>query len=107
LLLLYPAQFRDGEHTDGLDVHPQRRGNPHPSARRVNAEVDVFDVLLDHLDGDFTKLNLHGDQYSGCSMMRKMRSTSASYCKTPYNAALITCSRAWTLRHPRNGSGSK
>jgi hypothetical protein len=66
LLLLYPAQFRDGEHTDGLDVHPQRRGNPHPSTGRVNAEVDILDVLLDYLHVYFTKLEGRGQGWGRC-----------------------------------------
>src|SRR5208337_3709351 len=94
LLLLYPAQFGNGKYADSVEIHPQRRRDAHPSCGRINAQVDVLDVLLHHLGDDFTQVDPRDHQYSFCcSMMRNMRSTSATFCKTPYKASLTTCSR--------------
>ena len=59
-------------------LHPQRSRNPHRSSRWIDAQVDVLDVLLHHLHGDFAELDRRDHQYSVCClMMRNMRSTSA------------------------------
>src|SRR6266511_2641530 len=92
LLSFDPVEFGNGEDSDRLEIHPQRRRDAHPPGGRINAQVDVLDVLLHHFHGDFTQFDLRDHQYSlWCLMMRKMRSTSASSCKRSYNAALMTC----------------
>src|SRR5207247_3848887 len=61
----------------------------------------VLDILQDHVSFDVTQPDLRHHQYSPCALMiRKMHSTSASLRRISYNAALMTCSRAWTPRHP-------
>src|SRR5580704_1240368 len=95
LLLLDPAKLRDGKDPDRFELHPPRRRNSYTTGRRVDAEVDILDVLRHHFYGDFAKFDRRHHQYSICClMMRKTRSTSSTFCKTPYSAALITCSRA-------------
>ena len=52
LLLPDPAELGDGKHTDGVDTHPLRSRDPDAPRRRVNAEMDILDVLQNHIDGD-------------------------------------------------------
>ena len=99
LLLFDSAQLQDCENTDGAEAHICRRRNPHATGWRINAEMDVFDVLQDHIHRDLAECESRDHQYSLCAlMMGKARSTSATSCNTPYRACLITRSRAWTPR---------
>src|SRR5262245_48013760 len=103
LLLFDPTHLGNGEDADGVEAHPGRGRNPHPAARWINAQVDVFDILEHDIRGDITERDLRDHQYSFCAlMMRKMRSTSATSCKMPNKACLITRSRGST---PRQSSG--
>src|SRR5262249_18777021 len=101
LLLFNPTQPGNGEDANGVEAHPGRGRNPYPAARWVNAQVDVLDVLEHDIYGDITERDLRDHQYSFCAlMMRKMRSTSATSCKMPNRACLITRSRGSTPRQP-------
>src|SRR5688572_1092600 len=67
----------------------------------MNAEMDVLDVLQHDIDRNVAQVKLRRHQYSGCAlMMTNIRSTSSTSCKTPYKAALMTCSRACIPRQP-------
>src|ERR1700730_1598701 len=91
LLLLDPAQFGDRKNANCIEGHTRRGRNADLASRGIDAEVDVLDVLQDHFHRYLTELKLGHHQYSFCAlMMRKMRSTSAASCNTPYNAALMT-----------------
>src|ERR1700730_4340123 len=99
-LLLDPAKFRDGENTDGIEAHAGRRRNPHAAHRRIHAEMDVLDVLQNHVNCNVAQLELRDHQYSLCALrIGKMRSTSATSFRTPNNACLMTRSRGSTPRH--------
>src|SRR5439155_665108 len=101
LLLFDPIQLRNGEDSDCVDAHTLRGRDAHMARRGMDAEMDVLDVLQDHVHLDVAELDLRHHQYSPCALMiRKIRSTSASSRRMSYNAALMTCSRAWTPRHP-------
>lgn len=103
LLPLDPTQLGNGEDTDSIQIHPRRSGNPHPAARGVDAQVDVFDLLEHDLRGDIAEHNLRHHQYSFCAlMMGKRRSTSFTSRRMSYSAFLITRSRGST---PRQSSG--
>ena len=52
LLAPDPAQARDDGQPHGLIIEAQRRGHAHPPVRRVDAHVEVLDVLAHDLDGD-------------------------------------------------------
>lgn len=79
LLAFDPAEFGDGEDADGVEVHLRRRRDAHPAGRRVDAQVDIFDVFEHHIYGDVSQFDaIHGYQYSFWALrMRKRRSTSA------------------------------
>src|SRR2546425_4611653 len=101
LLLSDPIQLRNGEDPDGVDAHALRGRDTDTPRWGMDAEMDVLDVLQNHVHLDVTQLELRHHQYSPCALMiRKMRSTSASSRRVSYSAALMTCSRAWTPRHP-------
>src|SRR5205814_427048 len=101
LLLPDPAQLGDGEEAKRVETHPYRSGHAHPSRRRMNAQMDVLDVLEHHVHRDLTQVQLGAHQYSPCALtMWKMRSTSPTSRRTSYSARLMTSSRAWTPRHP-------
>ena len=52
--------------------------------RRIYAEMDILDVLEHYIDRESSELKHCAHQYSACAlMMRKIRSTSATFCKTP------------------------
>ena len=51
LLPLDPAQLVDHGQPHGVIVDHQRCGDSHPAIRRIDAEVQVLDVLAHHLDG--------------------------------------------------------
>src|SRR5215510_9364854 len=103
LLLFDPTQLGNGEDANGVEAHPGRSRDPHLAARWVNAQVDVLDVLEHNIRGDITERDLRDHQYSFCAlMMRKIRSASATSCKMPNRACLITRSRGST---PRQSSG--
>src|SRR6185437_14341963 len=75
--------------------------NTHLADRGVNTEMNIFDVLQYYIRGNVPEFDLSDRQYSFCAlMMRKMRSTSFSFCNTSYIARLITFSRAWMPRQP-------
>src|SRR5215475_11956893 len=79
LLLSDPSQPGNSEDANGVKAHLGRGRNPHPAARWVNAQVDVFDVLEHDIHGDTTDRDLRDHQYSFCAlMMRKIRSTWAT-----------------------------
>src|SRR5262249_41061967 len=103
LLLFDPTQLGNGEDADSVEAHPGRGRNAYPAARRVNAQVDVFDILEYDIHRYITKRHLRDHQYSFCAlMMRKMRSTSATSWRMPNKARLMTRSRGST---PRQSSG--
>jgi hypothetical protein len=62
LLLLDPAQLGNGEDADGGEVHPRRGRNPHSAGRRINAQVDVLDVLANHVHRDLAQRDLRDHQ---------------------------------------------
>ena len=45
LLFANPGQFGDGKDADGIEAHVRRGRDGHASRGRVDAEVDIFDVL--------------------------------------------------------------
>ena len=49
LLLLDPGELGDREDAQGVQVHARRRGDPDLAIRRIDAEMDVLDVLEDDL----------------------------------------------------------
>jgi type I restriction enzyme, R subunit len=101
LLLLDPAQFGNGEDADGVQAHARRGRNPHSASRWIYAEMDIPNVLQNHIHRDVAQLKPRDHQYSCCALtIKKMRSTSATSCNTSYSARLMTCSRAWTPRQP-------
>src|SRR5690606_23550289 len=91
LLALDPMKFGNGKHTNVVEVHPERCGDPHLACWRIDTQVDIFDAFLHHIHRDVTQRNLHNHQYSFCCLIiRKIRSTSSTFCKISYRAALIT-----------------
>ncbi|HWF11106.1 MAG TPA: hypothetical protein VG297_21705, partial [Bryobacteraceae bacterium] len=56
LLLPNPCQLRNREDADGIEIHARRRGDPDLTDRRVNAQMDVFDVLAGDVDGHVAEL---------------------------------------------------
>jgi hypothetical protein len=52
LLPANPSEATDYSQPDSVIVKPQRSRNTNSSARRVHAEMQVFDVLPDNLDGN-------------------------------------------------------
>jgi hypothetical protein len=64
LLSLYPGQFCNREDADGVKAHMPRGGNAHPSGRRMDAQVDVLDVLSNDIHANVTELNPCPHQYS-------------------------------------------
>src|SRR5207249_2328097 len=58
LLLPDPGKLRNCEDPDGVEAHPLRGGDAHAASGRVDAEMDVLDVLQDHVHSDVTELNL-------------------------------------------------
>src|SRR5690606_35154605 len=69
LLALDPVELRDGEEPDGLEAHVRGRGDADGTRRRVDAQVDILDVLEDDVDGDVAELDGLRHQYSECFMM--------------------------------------
>src|ERR1022692_3670904 len=49
LLLPDPTELGDGKHADAIKVHAKGGGDAYLASGRVNAQVDVLDVLLDYL----------------------------------------------------------
>src|ERR1039458_10267076 len=83
LLLADPTEFGNGEEADSLQFHTQRGGDAHFAGGRVDAEVDVLDVLLHDIYRDAAEFDASGHQYSLCSLtIKNMRSTSASFFRT-------------------------
>ncbi len=50
LLFANPFQFGNGVDPDGIQLHAAGSGNAHGSGGWVDAEMDVLDVLLQHID---------------------------------------------------------
>src|ERR1700675_1118638 len=85
LLSLDPAQLGNGEDTNCVQAHTQRSRNPHSAGRWIDTEMDVPDVLQDHIPGEVAQLKLPDHQYSCWALMiRKIRSTSAWSCSRLY-----------------------
>src|SRR3990167_9494787 len=103
-LFFDPSEFRDREDANQVQTHPRWGGNPDSAGWRIDAEMDVFDVLQRHIHRDLAHFYLRDHQYSLCAlMMRKMRSTSASFLpKSGSNSPLMMFSR---VRMPRQPSG--
>src|SRR5580692_664591 len=101
LLAFDPIEFRDRKDADGVEFHPLRGGDAHTASRRIYAEVDVLDVLEHNVHRNPTQIELRCHQYSRCALTtKKMRSTSATFCKISYRAALMVCSRGETPLQP-------
>src|SRR5688572_668743 len=77
LLLANPLQLGDREHADRVEAHARGCGDPDAASRGMDAQVDVLDVLQDHVHGEVAQLDLRNNQYSARAFMtRKIRSTS-------------------------------
>jgi hypothetical protein len=52
-----PAQARNDGQPDCVLMESQRRGHAHAAVRRVNAHMEVLDVLVDDLNGYAAHIN--------------------------------------------------
>ena len=52
LLLLDPAELGNRKDADGVEASCATGGDAHPTGRRIDAEVDVLDVLEHHIHRD-------------------------------------------------------
>jgi hypothetical protein len=64
LLFLDPRQFRNREHAHRIQAHSLGGGNPHPSSWRMDAQMDVLNILSNNIDANVTELNSRAHQYS-------------------------------------------
>jgi hypothetical protein len=62
LLLANPSHFGDGKQAHSVQTHVGRRSYGDSPSWWVNAQMDVFDVLEDNVNGHTTDSDLH--QYS-------------------------------------------
>jgi hypothetical protein len=58
LLPANPVEPGRDEQTDGLGARPERRGDAHGASGRVDAQAEVFDLLLNDLEHDAAQLEL-------------------------------------------------
>ena len=65
---------------------------------RIDAEMDVLDVLQHHIHGDVAELDLRRPSVFPLRLddQEDPLDLGPRPSATPYSAALITCSRAWT-----------
>ena len=54
LLLLDPIEFGNGIEADGVDLHSRWGGYTYFAQRWIDAQMDIFDVLEHHIDGDIS-----------------------------------------------------
>jgi hypothetical protein len=66
LLLLDPAELGDGEQPNCVQAHLRRSRDAHPAGGRVDAQMDVLDVLPHHLHADAGQVERCRHQYSFC-----------------------------------------
>ena len=57
LIATNPAQPRNNSHPHRVIIKTERSCHSHPAVRRVNPNMEVFDVLVDHVDRSPPYLN--------------------------------------------------
>jgi hypothetical protein len=57
LLFPHPGEFAEREGPQDVIAKMPRRRQPHPSLRRMDAEVHVLDFLADHFDGQVAEMH--------------------------------------------------
>ena len=58
LMLLDPVELGHRIDPDGIELHPCRRGDADPAGGRMDAQVDVLDLLEHHINGNAADLDL-------------------------------------------------
>jgi hypothetical protein len=64
LLFLDPPKLGDRKDADGFHLHPRRGCNAHAATRRMNAQMDILDVLEHHIDRHAANVEFRDHQYS-------------------------------------------
>jgi hypothetical protein len=65
LLFFDPVQFGDGVEAEGVHAHPHGSGEANAAGGRVDAQVDIFDVLENDFDGEITEVEGFSIHFAG------------------------------------------
>lgn len=65
LLFFDPVEFGNSVETEGVHAHPRGRGEADAAGGRVDAQVDVFDVLENDFDDEITEVEGFSIHFAG------------------------------------------